>query len=65
MTHLPQVKSTRSDVIELGLLHRLNFDLQSTPHFIVPNFNRKNLFNRRVDYPAEKRSYRHGGKRIC
>jgi hypothetical protein len=60
MTHVPQVKSIRIDVSELGLLLFLNRILYSTPYFIVPNLDQKNLVNRRVEYPAEKRdSCRH------
>jgi len=55
MTHLPQVKSIRSDIIELGDLLHLNRILHTTPYFMAPNFDRKNLFaNRGADYPAEQ-----------
>ncbi len=64
VTHLPQVKSIRRDIIELGLLLLLDRILHTTPQFIASNFNGKNLFGRRVDYPTEQRdSSRHGGKR--
>ena len=66
MTHLPQLKSIRIDIIESNLLLLLYCLLHSTPYFIVPNLDRKNLVNRRVEYPAEQRdSSRHGGKSIC
>ena len=61
MTHLPQLKSIRSDIVELRLLLLLDCFLHFTPYFVVPNFDRKNLVDRRVDYPAEQRdSSRHG-----
>ena len=65
MTHLPQFKSISSDIIELGLLLLLDCLLRITPRFIEPNFDRKNLVDRRVDYPAGQLghdSFRHG---IC
>ncbi len=62
VTHLPQVKSIRSDIIELGLLLLLDCLLHFTPYCVVPNFDGKNLFGRGVDYPAEQRdNSRHGG----
>ena len=64
-TNLPQVKSIRSDIIELELLLFLNRIIHSTPYFIVPNFDQKNLDNRRVEYPAEKGdSFRHEENRL-
>jgi len=52
IAHLPQVtESVCSDIIELGLLLHLHI----TPHFIVPNFDWKNVLGSLVDCPAEKR----------
>ncbi len=60
MTHLPQVKSIRSNVSELGLLLLLDRILHTIPNIIVSNSDRKNLVDRRVEYPAEQRdSSRH------
>ena len=64
MTHLPQLKSVCGNVIKLRLLLLLNCILHSAPYVIVVNFDRKNLVGRRVDYPAEKVSFRHGGESV-
>jgi len=63
-THLPQVKSIRSDIVKLGLLLLLDCLLHTVPYFIVPNFDRKGPLGRGADYPAEQRDHssRHGGK---
>ena len=66
MTHLPQLKSIRSDIVELGLLLLLDCLLHFTPYFIVLNFDGKNLVGGRMDYPAEKcDNSRHGDERSC
>jgi len=55
VTHLPQVKSSCRNISELGSLRLLNRNLHSTPQSIASNVDGKNLFDRRVDYPAEQR----------
>jgi len=57
MTHLPQVKSIRIDILEINPLLPLNCIPHAAPYHIVPNFDRKNLFGRGVDYPAEQREF--------
>ena len=52
--HLPQLKSIRSDIVELGLLLLLDYLLRTTPQLIMTNFDGKNPVDRRVEYPAEK-----------
>ena len=57
MTHLPQVKSTCSDIIELGLHLLLNRILHITPNIAVSNFYWKCMFGRGADYPTEQRPH--------
>ena len=69
MTHLPQLKSICSDIIEVGFLLLLDGlqVLHTTPDFIALNFNWKNPVNRCIEYPSEQRddSSRHRGKGNC